>query len=60
MSQGVSNVQVLYDKDGNPVNVVLEDGQYRVMTTDRRTQDILDNINMTLLELISVIRGMKP
>ena len=59
MTQGIANIQTLYDKDGNEVNVVLEDGQYRVMTTDRRTQDILDNINVTLLELISVIRGMK-
>lgn len=55
MSQGVAGVLTLYDDLGNPVQVVLQDGTYRLAASDERTHAALDEIRLLLTEILQVI-----
>lgn len=52
-----SNVITLYDKSGNPVDVVLVDEEYRLITHDTESHRTLSNIEEKLDELLEVLRG---
>lgn len=55
MSAGVANVFTLYDKKGNPVEVQLQDGEYRLRTSDIRTHEKLDEIKMLLARMVELM-----
>lgn len=55
MSHGQANVVTLYDKDGNEVDVVLVDGQHRLLTSDPDTKDALDRITVILDNLYQLL-----
>lgn len=52
MSHGVAGVLTLFDDEGNPVQVRLQDGEYRLVTADSRTHDALDQIILLLTQLV--------
>lgn len=56
MSHGVPNLLTLYDNAGNPVQVVLQDGTYKLAASDERTHASLDEIKLLLLDLIQLLK----
>lgn len=44
----------LVDEDGNEVEVVQEDGEYKLAVADRRVLDALDEIKLLLVRLIEL------
>ncbi len=57
MSAGVANTVTLYDDQGHPIKVVLQNGEYQLMASDHRTHDALDEIKVLLLILIELSEG---
>ena len=54
MAHGPAGTITLYDDQGHPVTVELQDGQYRVVVTDTDTHAMLSKI----VELLSDIHEM--
>lgn len=59
MSHGVAGVLTLYDENGHPVRVCLEDGVYKLVASDERTHQSLDEIKLLLLKLVELLEGMQ-
>lgn len=57
MSQGVANTVTLYDKDGNPVVVRLENGEHKIMSTDDLTHEKLDQAVLLLAAILERMQG---
>ena len=55
MSHGVANTVTLYDAAGNAVQVSLQDGEYRLVSSDTRTHDTLDEIKVVLAEIRDIL-----
>lgn len=59
MSAGIANGTVLYDADGNPVDiaqVIEQDGRLRLEIADSRTHAKLDHITLLLGQLIETLK----
>lgn len=55
MSQGLANVVTLYDKDGNPIQVSLQDNEYRLAVIDPETHNSLDEIKFLLVDIVDAM-----
>ena len=59
MTQGLANTATLYDKDGNPVTVSLEAGEYRLVVTDHDGESALSAIKELLVEIRDLLTVIK-
>ena len=59
MATGYGDVLVLYTKDGQPVDVQLADGEYRLSVRDPRGDRKLDEIRLVLMEIRDLLAAKK-
>lgn len=57
MSHGIANTLVLYTKEGQPVEVVLQNGAYKLASSDERTHHNLDEIKLLLARVIELLEA---